>query len=57
MERIEIILSIVMIVEFFLFLLVDKLYYGKAKYPERCKWYYNIPCGGIWAYLKLGGNL
>ena len=55
---IEFILLASAVVEFILFVLVDRLYYCKAKYPERCKWYFNyIPGGGIWAYLKLGSNL
>lgn len=35
--------------------LADTICYGKAKYPERMKWYYKIlPGGGFAALLILG---
>jgi len=32
---------------------IDVLLYRDAPYPERTKWYYKLPGGGIVAYFKL----
>ncbi len=40
------------IIGVFIIILVDFIFYTKAKYPERKTWYYKLPFGGIVAYLK-----
>lgn len=46
---------IIAVAVFFLFGTADVIAYRKAKYPERCKWYYTyIIGGGIVALLKYG---
>lgn len=37
-----------------IYLSLDVYCYIKAKYPERTKWFYKLPGGGIIAFIILG---
>ena len=39
-----------------IFLLVDLEFYRCAESPNRQKWYFKLPGGGLWAYFKFKGK-
>ena len=53
----EVLGLILFVISFGLIIFIDAIFYGFAKYPERTKWFYKLPLGGIIAFFRFKKNI